>query len=41
MFRTYRCRYPGEKMWTTEEVVKEGLDILKAIKDGKWKEVRE
>lgn len=24
---------PGEKMWTTPEVVEEGIDILKAIKN--------
>ena len=37
MFRSYRSCMPGEKMWTTTEVVEEGLDILKAIKDGKWR----
>ena len=35
MFRTYRGCLPGEKMWTTAEVVNQGLDILTAIKDGK------
>ena len=35
IFGTCRSYVHSEKMWTTAEVVEEGLDILKAIKAGK------